>query len=247
MPLASTGTISLSQIQTEFGGTNPISMAEYYTNSGTGFTSGIAGLPATGTTISMSAFRGKQKGVIIPSNRTSVNVTSLPSNVLLNTKVDDTDYTFALNRNVIPFNMAGNAVTNIRISANCWIDFDTSNRFNYAWADRYGYQINYEYLNSAIGNHLRIVCWHGYSYGATDESSSDLRFEIKFYRDSTSQYIEAKANDTMKYTGVITDRGNTTNFQGITLPQLNGGTSYVLRSDLNGNNWTLTTPAYMNA
>lgn len=61
MPLASTGTISLSQIQTEFGGTNPISMAEYYTNSGTGFTSGIAGLPATGTTISMSAFRGKQK------------------------------------------------------------------------------------------------------------------------------------------------------------------------------------------
>ncbi len=165
---------------------------------------------------------------------------------MLNTKVDDTDYTFALNRNVIPFNMAGNAVTNIRISANCWIDFDTSNRFNYAWTDRYGYQINYEYLNSAIGNHLRIVCWHGYAYGATDESSSDLRFEIKFYRDSTYQYIEAKANDTMKYSGNST-LSNTTNFQGITLPQLNGGTSYVLKSDLNGNNWTLISPAYIDA
>jgi len=183
--------------------------------------------------------------IIVRANRTSVNVTGLPSNVLLNTKVDDTDYTFALNRNVIPFNMAGNAVTNIRISANCWIDFDTSNRFNYAYADRYGYQINYEYLNSAIGNHLRIVCWHGYYYGVADESSSDLRFEIKFYRDSTYQYIEAKANDTMKYSGNSAP-SNATNFQGITLPQLNGGTSYVLRSDLDGNNWTLTTPAYMN-
>jgi hypothetical protein len=147
---------------------------------------------------------------------------------------------------VIPFNMAGNAVTNINIISNCYIQFDSSNRFNYAFADRYAYQINYEYLNSAIGNHLRIVCWHGYAYGSGDETSADLRFEIKFYRDSTYQYIEAKANDTMKYSGNSTP-SNTTDFQGITLPVLTSGTSYVLRSDLNGNNWTLTTPAYMNA
>jgi hypothetical protein len=184
--------------------------------------------------------------IIIPSNRTSVNVTGLPSNVLLSARNDDGTFTFALDRNVIPFNMTGNAVTNISICSNCYIDFDSSNRFNYAFVDRYGYQINYEYLNSAIGKHLRIVCWHGYAYGASDETNADLRFEIKFYRDSTYQYIEAKANNTMKYSGNSTP-SNTTNFQGITLPVLTSGTSYVLRSDLNGNNWTLTTPAYMNA
>jgi len=61
MPLASSGTISLSQVQTEFGGTNPISMSEYYTNAVSGFTSGITGLPASGTTVSLSVFRGKAK------------------------------------------------------------------------------------------------------------------------------------------------------------------------------------------
>jgi hypothetical protein len=81
MPLASTGTISLSQIQTEFGGTNPISMSEYYTNSGTGFTTGIVGLPTTGTTISMSAFRGKQKSAFITTTLASgaVMATYLPT------------------------------------------------------------------------------------------------------------------------------------------------------------------------
>ena len=61
MPLASSGTISLSQVQTEFGGANPISMSEYYTNAVSGFTSGITGLPSSGTTVSLSVFRGKAK------------------------------------------------------------------------------------------------------------------------------------------------------------------------------------------
>lgn len=185
--------------------------------------------------------------LVVNANRTSVNVTSLPSNSLSSVKTDDATFTFALNRDVIPFNMAGTSVTNIIVSSNCWIDFDGINRFNYAQADRYAYQISYEYLNSAIGNHLRIVCWHGYVYGANDETSTDLRFEIKFYRDSTYQYIEAKANDTMRYSGNTAAPTNNTNFQGITLPALTSGTSYVLRSDLNGNNWTLISPAYINA
>lgn len=184
---------------------------------------------------------------IVNANRTSVNVTSLPSNSLSSVKTDDATFTFALNRDVIPFNMAGTSVTNIIVSSNCFIQFDSSNRFNYADADRYAYQISYEYLNSAIGNHLRIVCWHGYKYGASDEYNTDLRFEIKFYRDSTYQYIEAKANDTMRYSGNTAAPTNNTNFQGITLPELTSGTSYVLRSDLLGTNWTLISPAYINA
>ena len=54
MPLPSSGTISLSQIQTEFGGSNPISLSEYY---------GVAsGIPTSGT-ISMSQFHGKSAGI----------------------------------------------------------------------------------------------------------------------------------------------------------------------------------------
>jgi hypothetical protein len=62
MALPSSGAISLSQIQTEFGGTNPISLSEYYnTTSGLGL--GISSqysIPASGA-IAMSNFYGAQK------------------------------------------------------------------------------------------------------------------------------------------------------------------------------------------
>lgn len=50
MALQSSGAISLSQIQTEFGGSNPISLNEYY--------SAADGIPSSGT-ISMNQFYGK--------------------------------------------------------------------------------------------------------------------------------------------------------------------------------------------
>lgn len=53
MPLQSSGAISLSQIQTEFGGSNPISLNEYY--------SAADGIPSSGT-ISMNQFYGKAAG-----------------------------------------------------------------------------------------------------------------------------------------------------------------------------------------
>ena len=50
MALPTTGPISLGDIQGEFGGSNPISINEYY---------GVAtGVPASGT-ISLADFRGK--------------------------------------------------------------------------------------------------------------------------------------------------------------------------------------------
>lgn len=63
MPLPTTGPISLSDIQNEFGGSNPISITEYY-----GIVSGI---PTSGR-ISFSDFRGKSK----PND----DVTPLPLN-----------------------------------------------------------------------------------------------------------------------------------------------------------------------
>lgn len=61
MVLQSAGPLSFSQIQTEFGGTNPISLSEYYTNAAGGYTTGVSGLPATGAIIVASTFLGKAK------------------------------------------------------------------------------------------------------------------------------------------------------------------------------------------
>jgi len=61
MALQTTGKISLSDIQTMFGGTNPITMSEYYNNNASGFTNGVTGIPNSGATISISHFYGKAK------------------------------------------------------------------------------------------------------------------------------------------------------------------------------------------
>lgn len=58
--LQSSGAITLAQVQTEFGGSNPISMSEYY-RGGSYVPShgGTTGIPSSGQ-ISMSQFYGKQ-------------------------------------------------------------------------------------------------------------------------------------------------------------------------------------------
>lgn len=61
MPLQSTGAISFSDIQTEFGGVNPIEIDEYYQNSVTTYTSGVAGIPNTSVAISLNMFYSKSK------------------------------------------------------------------------------------------------------------------------------------------------------------------------------------------
>lgn len=56
-----TGQISFSEIQTEFGGTNPVSFSEYYTNANPSYTNGISGLPTIGNAINIGNFKGKAK------------------------------------------------------------------------------------------------------------------------------------------------------------------------------------------
>jgi hypothetical protein len=63
MVLQSSGPISFSNVQTELGGVNPISLSEYYANASTGYTTGISGIPNTGEEISLSQFYGKSSGV----------------------------------------------------------------------------------------------------------------------------------------------------------------------------------------
>lgn len=76
MVLQSTGTISLSQIQTEFGGTNPINMSEYYNNSASYYTQGVTGIPSINATISFSQFLGKAKYVPVTASVPSAVATN---------------------------------------------------------------------------------------------------------------------------------------------------------------------------
>ena len=64
MALPSSGPLALTQIQTEFGGSNPISMSEYY-RGGAYVTSNNTTVPTSGA-ISISNFYGTVKRIFIP-------------------------------------------------------------------------------------------------------------------------------------------------------------------------------------
>ena len=59
MVIPSTGQISFQDLQTEFGGNNPISLREYYSDDTTEYTGGVSGIPNIGYPISFTQFRGK--------------------------------------------------------------------------------------------------------------------------------------------------------------------------------------------
>lgn len=55
------GAVKFSDLQTILGGTNPISMSEYFADSGNGYSTGVSGIPNKFSAINMSVFRGKTK------------------------------------------------------------------------------------------------------------------------------------------------------------------------------------------
>ena len=59
MVLQQSGSIKFSQIQNEFGGTNPIKLSEYYSNSN--YTAYVPGIPTYPNGIRLSNFYGKIK------------------------------------------------------------------------------------------------------------------------------------------------------------------------------------------
>lgn len=77
MPITSSGAIAFTDIQTELGGSNPISLSEYY-RGGAYTTNNNTNVPTSGA-ISLSNFygAGKQYAVTISSNQRKVNLRSL--------------------------------------------------------------------------------------------------------------------------------------------------------------------------
>lgn len=240
MALQSSGTIGLGNIQTVFGGTNPIAISEYYAG-GSFVPSGTAGIPTTGQ-IGLSNFYGKglPDGNIASFNATNTSIT-IDGTQLFNGDDDDSSYNVTTS-GIAPsgwtFFVAGSQVTTLTVSSNAFFNFTTAvttHTYNYSQADRRGYNFTYAQRRGV----LRFTCRHAYYFSASDRASTDLMFEFLFYRTSSFQYIEARANSSMKFSGTAGTFNGTASFQGISLPQLTAGTSYVIRSDTNGNNWTL--------
>ena len=77
MAIPSSGTIRIQQLQTEFGGTNPISLSEYYRN-GPYVTANNTGIPTSGAS-RLGAFRGtvRQFAFTISGNHDRANLRSL--------------------------------------------------------------------------------------------------------------------------------------------------------------------------
>jgi len=69
MVLPDTGSISFQQIQTELGGSNPISLNEYYSDNSSKYSYTLTAIPKTGNPISISHFRGVSK-VSVPAETT---------------------------------------------------------------------------------------------------------------------------------------------------------------------------------
>ena len=70
MAIPSTGSISMSDIQTEFGGSNPISLSEYYAGGGqtpAGTTGNNGTVPSSGA-IDMGDFRGSTNAVYMDAD-----------------------------------------------------------------------------------------------------------------------------------------------------------------------------------
>jgi len=69
MVLPVSGSISFNDIQTELGGSNPISLNEYYSDNSSKYSYTLTAIPKTGNPISISHFRGVSK-VSVPAETT---------------------------------------------------------------------------------------------------------------------------------------------------------------------------------
>ena len=102
MPI-STSTTSFTNIQTELGGTNPISLSEYYNASGK-FGFGITGIPTSGQ-LSVNNFRGKSKPVNV-----SISITGT-----YNTASDNSNFRYILFSSNGSFTIDKNLICDILI------------------------------------------------------------------------------------------------------------------------------------
>ena len=100
MALQASGAISLANIQTEFGGSNPIGLNEYYRN-GTYVGGGAPNVPTSGT-IDFADFYGAQSAIVltISSNAANQNILTLATAAGYNAATDTTPVIVTINSGV---------------------------------------------------------------------------------------------------------------------------------------------------
>ena len=101
MALPGSGPLSFSAIQTEFGGSNPIALSEYY-RGGAYVGSGAPNVPTSGA-IALSTFYSAQAAVVL-------NITSSTSNYNILTAATAAGYNAATDTTPIIVNVAGGVV-----------------------------------------------------------------------------------------------------------------------------------------
>lgn len=268
MVLQSTGAISLANIQTEFGGANPIGMNEYYANNASGYTSGVTGIPNSGTSISIYQFYGKAKVVTTTDNLTSGNASltgKMSGGTGFMTNVDDS---YALVPNDITFTFYWLGIEtggSIYWNSNGGISFKNSSGASTftnsypTWAassvsglllgvnDRWTNVANYFSISTNGSYTIKRFWIQNRNYYNVNDANNYQQYDIRLIRGPNYQYIEVCVISLPSTAGQW-DMTNGTTFNNIfngVAPVAAGG-SFVLRSDLTGNNWVLYKNYYVN-
>jgi hypothetical protein len=259
-----TSNISFRAISNVFGGTDPISLSEYYANANPSYTSGVSGIPNIGSAISLSQFSGKSKPV------TAVNY-MLAGNAAANMNTagggqlgfSNTDDSFSGIGTVGQFFWFGNdwgSSNNVQWCTNAVLTFGGGSTQYTPWgpgtgrgvligqADRMiqtsypAHQFN-PYTSNNHSIKRLIVTQMDYDYRWVI-----VQYEIRLIRGPAYQYIEIRIggyNSPIGGIWNISDGGSFYNvFSGA--PPVGANGSVVLRGDLNGYNWQAFNGHYIN-
>ena len=250
-----TTNISFRAISNVFGGTDPISLSEYFANANPSYTSGVSGIPNIGSQISLSQFSGKSKpvvNVLVSGNKTAnLDYAGYGSSM---SYTDDSYLQIGMN---FTFNFFGtdygsnnnifwntNGAITFGSGSTTWTDWGTSHPIGFLLGQYDRYLNNIYLINtytSGSYNVKRIVI------DMRDYSSPypDSDWEIRLIRGPDYQYIELSMNSTSyrggyywcgNYGGFFDVFGNGAAY-GAGNP-IGPGESFVLRSNLNGDTWT---------
>jgi hypothetical protein len=248
--------ISFSDIQTEFGGDNPIGIEEYYQNAATTYTSGVAGIPNTGVIISIEMFYGKSK----PAAPSSVEY-MLAENRQASmsggetTFIGSSDDSFAgIGVVGFPFFWFGTdwgSGNNVQWCTNNVLTFGGGSSQYATWAPTTGRGVLLGQADrwTNWGNQFTPTTNNNHSIKRIIVSQSDysnrgvsIEYDIRLIRGPAYQYIEVRfGNWNSGNAGLwqVSDGGtfyNTFTAGQNTLP-VSAFQSFVLRGDLNGYNW----------
>jgi hypothetical protein len=249
--IPSSGEISFSNIQSVFGGENPINLSEYYSNASTNYTVGVSGIPNIGSQISLSQFRGKSKIVNYMISGNAVGSMVEPAGTITITSLTQVDGGLGFLGDIgFSFYFFGTDYrTNINWSSNHVLQFGNLGGGNInIWNSNDGKAIllgNFDRkcniakacpTTNSNGYYIKRLLIDSDSSWSAD--TNDIKMELRLIRGSTEQYIEVRfAQWTAANAGTwnITDGSAFKGTFGAYVPV--NGTSFVLKSNLNGDNW----------